>query len=144
MVQSKDTTGIRATAMTHEWSSRHKPAEFHIADELDHVILPTAERNKRAKHPLRTALKAMIAEKKGESSHSLGSAGNKGVPLQTQVSESTDKLRRQKAITSRAKLKDNALVDHMRQTHASVLKKKELSSASELHQIKTFSGWRGK
>ena len=50
----------------------------------------------------------------------------------------------QKAITSRAKLKDNAPVDHMRQTHASVLKKKELSNASVMANIKTYSGWRGK
>ena len=74
----------------------------------------------------------------------MGSSGNRSIPLSKLVMETTDKLKMQKAITSRAKLKDNAPVDHMRQTHASVLKKKELSNASVMANIKTYSGWRGK
>ena len=145
MVQARDTTGFRSTSMTPVgFLASNNSTEFHVADEMEHIVQSTVERSKKAKHPLRTALKAMIAEKKGKSSHCLGSIGikDKSVPLSKIAYETTEKLRVHKAITSRAMLKDNAPVDHMRQTHASVLKKKEISNAGMMANIKTFSGWK--
>ena len=83
----------------------------------------------------------MIAEKKNLISHALGST----IPLSSLVNETTETmLRRQRSITSRAKMNDDVPADHMRQTHASALKKKELSKAALVASIKTYNGWKVK
>ena len=89
---------------------------------------------KKAVHPIRSALKNMIAQQKA-----INNITSKTLPLSALVTISTEQLKKAKM----ASASPNAQ-SYMMQTDSSVLKKKQVSQEAVLANMKTYSGWKSR